>query len=279
MKITHVLFAAGLLSSQASSALTELEGPALDQWGTGASSVTLACASFSTTCSTGTSPVIGGDYEDNLFTSFSTSSVSTAQGSGMGTSQIVDTSGIDTIKLTGQAQGTAKTSGNVGGIGDGEAWGLIGYTYNGPGATISLDVNLSGTVSNPIGSGFSEIVASVYIIDPLDWEFTLGGFSTDASGYFGEGLFPIAEAFVSLEESGIDSDSIELMLETGDSFYVWAFMNVGAGAGGTSSSLNSLDMSFSDNSNLIANSSAVPLPAAAWLLFSGMFALLGFRKN
>ena len=270
--INAVLLFSGLFISQVSSAAL------VDQWGTGASSSVRTCASFSATCSTSTGPSTFGPYEDNLFSSASTSSATSTLGDGTGTSQIVNTSGINTIRLTGYGQGAAKNPG-PGGVGRGSSWGLLGYTYNGPGETLELDINLDGTISNPLNSGFNDISASVFIVDADEWEDNLGGFTTDASGFFGEGIFPIAELYLDLTATGSTDGSIFLGVSPGDSFYIWATMTVGGAAGGFSNSLSSLDMAFIDNSNLIANGTPVPVPAAAWLLLSGLIAVPRIRKS
>ncbi len=245
----------------------------MTEWGAGASSGTSTCASFSSTCSVGTGPSFSGDYVDNFHNLTADSSVSSSLGASEAHSQLTGTSGISTPHLTGQAVGGAN------GIARATAWGLEGYTYTGSGSTsVDLNISLSGTLSNPSGSAFTKIASTVHIIDAAEWEFNLSE-TTAPFGYFGEGLFPIESSTLSLTDTGSITDTISLTLNSGDSFYIWASLSVGAGKNGTAESLNSLSMSFSNNSGLVAASvGAVPVPAAVWLFGSGLLGLTGVAR-
>ena len=72
------------------------------------------------------------------------------------------------------------------------------------------------------------------------------------------------------------SGAVSFDVNPGDSFYVFANLATLAADGGTAVSMNSLTMSFVDESELVAASAAVvPLPAAIWLFGAGLIALIG----
>ncbi len=236
-------------------------------WGTGASSGTSTCASFSTTCSTGTSPRDFGPYIDNESGATASSSISDGRGAAEAHASFLGTSGIEMVHLRGQA------SSNTGGIAQASAWGLNTYTYTGADTNITLDIDLTGSLSNPADSAFTRIRADIYVIDPSNLD---GMPFTNISGFLGEGVFPIAETSVSIGGSGSDTGSLNLNLTDGAEFSIWAILFVGAGNGESVQAMNSLDLTFSNNAGLV---SAVPLPAAVWLFGSGLFGLIAVARR
>lgn len=242
-------------------------------WGTGAESYTSTCASFSATCSTGTSPSSFSPTVDNVSGATSSSSISDVRGASEAHATIINSSGIEMVHLAGQA--------GAGQIAQASAWGLNTYTYSGANTSITLDIDLTGSLSNA-GSAFTKISADIYIIDPND----IDSFpTTDLRGNFGEGIPPIAhtELEIIANTAGVVSitDSLNLSLANGDEFSIWALLYVGAGDNGQVQAMNSLDLSFSNNAGLtsVASVSAVPVPAAVWLFGSGLLGLVGVARR
>lgn len=262
-QIKTALFTACLIAPMSSMAAV---------WGTGASSNTSACASFSATCSTGTSGNFG-PYIDNVEGASTSSSISDSRGAAEAHATMINESGIEMIHLKGQA------ASNTDGIAKASSWGLNTYTYAGASTTITLDINLTGMLSNP-GSAFTNIEADVYIINPND---LFGMPFTNISAFFGEGVFPITQTSVSIGDALTTSatDSLSITLNDGDEFAVWALLYIGGGNGGQVQAMNSLDLTFSNNTGLSSPASVVPVPAAIWLFASGLLGLVGIarRKN
>lgn len=247
----------------------------LDQWGVGASSTTLACADFALPdCGVGTGPVDSGPDVDLINGLVADSEVVSPRGEGEGHARLSRAGSISTPELKAFGAGTAGGPGTAG-IGQGFAFGMEGYTYAGPGTTISLDIELSGIITNPNGRSFTSIDADVYILDPGDFAF--GGFGTlNLGGLLGEGIFPLDVVSLFLDNSGIDTASLQLDLEDGDQFYVYATLGASAANGAIADALGTLTMDFSDSSGLVAAS--VPLPPAAWLFVSAVVGMLGVRR-
>ena len=241
-------------------------------WGTGASSSTSACVATTSTCNVGTAGNFG-PYVDNVDTATASSSISDTRGAAEAHASLNNTSGIEMVRLRGQA------ASNTGGITHASAWGLNTYTYTGAGATVSLDINLTGAFSNPEGSSFTKLEADIYVIHPDDIS---GVPFTNLSGLFGEGIFPIAETSVSISDNvtTADSDSLSITLTNGDEFSIWAILFVDAADGAQVHSMNSLNMNFSDNTGLTsAGVSAVPVPAAVWLFGSGLLGMIAVARR
>ena len=245
----------------------------LDNWGTYADSGTLTCASFSETCSTGSSPSNFDPGEDNVMGSEANSSISDIRGSASSSATIeAVNSGLNSIVLRGQATGAAN------GIALTFAAGIDAYTYTGiDPITLVIDATLTGTISNPSGSGFNDISGFIALISPNQ----IDGFGTiNLSGFFGEGIFPIDSTYLNLDATGSDSAFVSIDLNQGDSFYLYSTLSVGGAAGGSSSSMNSLRYTFSSTDGLISSSSAVvPVPAAVWLFGSALLGLAGVRRK
>ena len=157
------------------------------------------------------------------------------------------------------------------------ARGVEAYTYLGT-TTRRLDLVtiLEGTATNPNNSSLTRVLADVYVMDadaaeamyPLTGDGILlqSGLATpfQSSIGIGPGAFPFVSGAVSFDVS------------PGDSFYVFANLATLAFDGGTAVSMNSLTMSFVDDSDLVAASAAVvPVPAAVWLFGAGLVTLIG----
>ena len=243
-------------SMQASAFTTSLP------WGTGASTTTLTCATFSANCGVGTGPIGSGPSVDNYQNEPAFSDVSDARGNATAYSFFSDSNGLAAIHLKGQANGTT-------GIAEATATGLNSYTYSGSSSTIkTLNIALSGTITDPNNNAFTELTASVYIFDS---QFLLPE-TVFLSGYLGEGLFPSAEAHLSIGGSDPANTSIDIDIDPNETFTIWAILNTNAGPGASVQAMNSLELSFSDNSGLssAAPVSAVPVPAAAWLFMTAI---------
>jgi hypothetical protein len=244
--------------------------PALDQWGTGASTSTSTCANFSLTCGVGTGPLGFGNQVDNFRILAADSTVNDVRGAAEAHAVITGVTGLNLSRLTGQAGGPQ--------IASGSSWGLDAYLYTGAATTRTLSVTLTGTVTNPGNSPFTGISASVYVLDPGEVE-NLGGGFTNFAGIFNEGLFPTQRVDLHIKPAGhLNTGSIVLDLNSGDSFYLWATMSTASGLGGTAISMNSLSLSFDDNTGLRSASagqiSPVPEPSA-WLMLLAGLATLG----
>ncbi len=248
---------------------------ALDNWGTYSSASTSTCASFSDTCSVGTGPSDFAFGGDNVMGSESSVSINDGRGSSFASATVdAVTNELNTTVLRGQA------SGNANGIATAFAAGIDGYTYTGADPiTLVITATLTGTISNPSNSSFNDIDGFIALID----EFQLDGMGTiNLSGFFGEGIFPIDQANLSLDASGSDSAFVSIDLQQGDTFYLYSTLSVGGANGGNSSSMNSLRYDFSSTDNLVSSSIAaapVPVPAAAWLMGSALLGLFGASRT
>jgi len=243
--------------------------PALDQWGTGASTSTLTCANFSLTCGVGTTPAGFGAEVDNFRILTADSTINDIRGAAEAHAAITGITGLNLPHLTGQSGGPQ--------LAFSSSWGLDAYFYTGVATTRTLSVTLTGTVANPGNSPFTGISASVYVLDPAEVE-NLGGGFTRFAGYFGEGLFPTQRVDLYIEPDGqLDTGSIVLNLNPGDSFYLWATLSTSSGLGGTAISMNSLSLSVDDNFGLRSASAGqippIPEPASWLMLLAGLGAL------
>ena len=159
--------------------------------------------------------------------------------------------------------------------------GAQGFTYSGlSNKTIDLnlilDIDLDRTASASAVAEADTIVG-VFFTDQLE-------FYTDYSTVKNEAAPPgsfrdesILQARIGQNQS-VDNlmltDSLELFLQPGDQFVVWAGLTTKTTLGGIADAFSTFTLSFSDNAGLTAvglpEISEVPLPAGVWLFLTGV---------
>lgn len=170
------------------------------------------------------------------------------------------------------------------------AFALQGYTYNGPGETLTLNINLNGVINDPeMDASDTNVSLDVvlYQTNPFIF-FTSHRPTLEAEA----GAKPLkqpnnSEASLRLQLDWTNptsaSGSISLNVATGDEFYLYALLGANSKSGTNSTSADAFNtgtMSFLGNPNLVA-AGVVPVPAAMWLFGSGLIGLVGIarRKN
>lgn len=218
------------------------------------------------------------------------SSISGVQGSGSANATFVSLgAGLSTFKLTGTATGSVTGDNGNGGFANVAARAVDGYTYNGAGPlALTLTLDLTGSLSWPTSgadSNLDGIFAEMHVFtNPFDISFINDSLSfgeVDLSGCFGECFTPEDSAYASIinpTANGSASDTIDLLLNPGDSFYLYGSLGMGGAGGGTASSLNSFDVVFSSTQGL-TSTSAIPVPAAAWLFGSALLGMFAAIRN
>lgn len=238
------------------------------QWGTGAQSGTMKCADFSPNCGVGVYPPGSqGPDVDNFQGLTGASAASDGFGAAAAHAALNSVGGLDMPHLYGQSFAA------TGGVVFGTSWALDHYTYTGPSTTKHLTVSLAGTVTAPNTPSFNEINASVYVFDAAQIQGQFG--FTDYRGYFGEVIQDYQQSTLSLAPGQTsDSGTIDINLDNGGAFYIFAYLGTSAGNGGSASAMNSLDLAFDSNAGLSAVS-MVPEPSAWAMLLAGL-GVLGF---
>ncbi len=225
-----------------------LAGPAtlaVESWGTKAEAFSLNCTSAD--CSGG--GVSGGasmfpPAVVNFQGTPATNGVSGDLGDATVTASFETAApGLASMKQTGQA------TGGINGIASAEGNTLDYVTYSGPPATVTVNVDLTGTHSGPLSgadNGLDGISGVVYVftatsaIDSIDAEM-----SSEPNCLF-ECYVPDDSASVSIQDgSAPDSATITLNLDDGDGFYIWGRLNLTGAGGGSATSLDSFTYSFS----------------------------------
>ncbi|MFK8015401.1 MAG: thrombospondin type 3 repeat-containing protein [Gammaproteobacteria bacterium] len=223
---------------------------AAESWGTKAEAFNLNCTS--TDCSGG--GVSGGDsiFEPDVVNFQGSPATNNVDGS-LGTATVTasfeaDGSGLATMRQTGEATGA------INGIAFSEGNTLDFVTYNGPPATVTISIDLTGTHTGPTSgadnsldgiNGVVHVFRDQNAIDSIDSEM-----STDLSCLF-ECYVPDETSNVTVEDGNLaDSDTIVLDLADGDTFYIYGRLNLTGAGGGVASSLNSFTYSFSPSAGL-----------------------------
>lgn len=294
--IAGTLATIGLLCSiQASAAVT------LTQWGATARTDSADCTGF--VCdilnlALETGEEAGGSQQTTATIGSATDgSDVNLQGRGTaGASVEIPASGLNLPVLRARAE-----SNSIDGWVGGSALGIQGYQFTGANPTlVSLDVNLTGSVVNPSGSSVTGLEANVWILKPtvpftfpaepvsvvdlvaqiivdsilaMEFEPFIASLSWDA----------VTTGTGAIDRSTLTTDpadQLNFTLDNGDEFYLLAGLSAGAvGAGASALSWSTLTMEF--DTNELQAASAVPLPAAVWLLGSGLIGLIavGGRKR
>lgn len=209
----------------------------------------------------------GGEFSTSAFATLANN-----DGDGQATASLSGPSMLPVLGAEGFSGANSRT--------DASAVGMLGYTYTGQNRTsISLDIRLDGKSGGPpadpgwVNSNVAVVRGNVTY------------FSTHYATFIYEivpgtpGLSLMGESSMTLSTDGSldqQSDSIALVLEPGDVFFVWAGVNAGGIRGGYGDAFSTLSMSFSDPAGI---NTAVPVPAAIWLFGSGLVGLLGINRR
>ena len=248
---------------------------ALIHWGAEARTSVANCPSFCTDFSFG--PSLGGEN----VTISGTSSIADTRGSAMASAAL--SGGISTPVLKAQSEANSGFKGAFA-----TAFAVQGYTYNGVGEILTLDVSLDGLVNDPE-------------MDPTDTSVTLEVvlYQSDPFGFYMDrgtldfevGAVPLkqpdtSEASVKLQldhtNTMTDSGQINVDVSNGDEFYIWAYMRAISQSGSNATSADAFNtgtMDFQCARDLTPAASSVPLTAAAWLFGSGIIGLIGIARR
>ncbi|MEQ8497112.1 MAG: hypothetical protein RLW61_17675 [Gammaproteobacteria bacterium] len=282
--IAFALFAAcPLLLARSVDAATTLT-----EWGT------LATAS-SYTCS---SDFCGADTVPELLALTTTLAVDASDGGDNVTSAAVSLGGA--YPAPGFASGAATAAGGLGvpvlragaasdtsGWISGQALAVQAYEYTGPGETLSLTWNLTGSVNNPDADTLTGLVVFAGFfsqaelpafpeVDPSDPSATAFLLATLALVSPDDNFLEFTATNANVVESG----NISIDVTNGEEFYL--AMGLMAGAGGsnaTAESLSTLVADFDGAPLLTPAFTSVPLPGAAWLLGSALIGLMSVRAR
>lgn len=249
---------------------------ALVEWGARARTSVADCPSFCTNFNIG--PSLGGVNTPST----GISAVNENRGSARSSAALAG--GFSTPVLKAESFADPSFNGAFG-----TSFGVQGYTYNGPGETLVLDVNLDGLVNDPeLDPGDTDVLLNVVLYSTTNFvffsdrptlEFEFGATPLTQSASVGGGE---ASVFLRLDHTNPFSDSAQLSIDvaTGQEFYLWALLRSEAESGNSATSadaFNTATMSFLGSPNLVPAS--VPIPAAAWLFASGILALVGFARR
>ena len=192
---------------------------ALIHWGAQAGTSVADCPSFCTNFTFG--PTLGGENVANT----GISSVSESRGNARASASL--TGGLSTPLLKAESAANPRFKGAFA-----TAFGVQGYTYNGTGEMLSLDIALDGLVTDPEMEPFDTRVyleVVLYASDPF------GFFSDRGTLDFEVGANPLsqpdsseASVFLQLDHTNTTNDSGQISIDvtTGDEFYIWAFLTI-----------------------------------------------------
>ena len=173
-----------------------------------------------------------------------------------------------------------EASADVGRGGEASAMGVQGFTYSGAASTtLTLNMNLHGSVgvgdSNFYQRNVLEAGVAVFVGSQINF---YGGFGTMVY----ENILPptdVTQMFISSGTNQNVFDSISFDIDPGQDFFVLGYMNASS-KNGYADAWNTLTMSFEDDTGLTAvETSAVPVPAAAWLFASGLLGMVGVARR
>lgn len=168
-----------------------------------------------------------------------------------------------------------------------EAAGMRKYAYSGATSNFTLDLTLDGDVIDPTtppDSPDASLVANLVVVQAseLDFSADYGTFAFEVVAldpaatlldettinFFSLGLFDTGPQSV--------TQSVSFTLNDGDEIFVWANLVASGTRGGAADAFNTASLAFSTGN--VAGLTAVPLPAGAWLLLSGM-AIIATRRS
>lgn len=182
--------------------------------------------------------------------------------------------------------------------------GVQSYTNLGPSRTILLDLSLSANVIPGTG-GTTNAVANVAVFSLASLDTWYRGLGTqlegDKSSLFGyDSLDPNDaagdDARTRLSVSGVNGyatpviDTISFFVEQGQSFLVWAGLEVDARNGGLADASSTLNLNLLESDGTPVDISSldvaslgsvgvVPLPAGVWLFLSGIGLVAGLSRR
>ncbi len=253
-------------------AATNVEA-ALVSWGAQAGTSVANCPSFCTSFNFG--PTVGGM---NFFDSGLSSVV---EPRGNADARATLSGGFSTPVLKARSAADAGFRGAFG-----TAFAVQGYTYNGAGETLTLDVDLDGLVTDPESDASdtsAELEVVLYASNPFDFisdrgtlDFELGATPLEHSGG-GPAAITLQLDFSNPSHA---QGQISIDVNPGDEFYLWAFLRAESQSGAAATSVEAFNtgtMNFLGNPNLVAAS--VPVPAALWLFGSGVVAMCSLRRR
>jgi len=169
------------------------------------------------------------------------------------------------------------------------AMGIQGYQYTGSNGTISLDSALTGSVVNTNESDVTGLSVGVWLMmDEPNVVFPAA--SSMADLLLQVAAMPVVDSFSweNLATGTVDrsttttdlNDQLQITLNNGDQFYVLAALTAAAdGTGSVADAFSTFEMNFSTTQLVPADLVTVPVPAAVWLLSSGLAGLIGVARR
>lgn len=164
------------------------------------------------------------------------------------------------------------------------AMGVQGYTYSGAAKTITLDLSLTATIDDG-SEGRAEAFAKIAVVfaDQLDFYTDFGTAVFEAAPTDSVQAISQTDLRITSSTNG-NSHSLSFDVMDGDEFLVWAGLEAKSWRGAEADAFSTLTMMFDDPTGLAAAGTppvvgAVPLPAGAWLFFTGIAALAGIARR
>ncbi|MAE65352.1 MAG: hypothetical protein CMJ18_13860 [Phycisphaeraceae bacterium] len=194
--------------------------------------------------------------------SFASTSIDNIDGTGEGFASLDGPTLLPLLGAEAFSNANAQVSTN--------AVGMRSYLYTGASeTTISLDLNLEGTVVDPSPND-GEVRASIAVIRLPDLDFSTDYATLVFEIVPSESVLGRTELFLP-DNAGLQSvpASIPFTLQPNDKIYVWAGIRARGTRGGSGDALNSLTAAFSDPTGLIP----LPEPGTATMLILAMASL------
>lgn len=241
-------------------------------YGVEASSYTASnCPSYCTTAGGGDfqSDISGGEFITSAY------SLETSYASGESQASLSGSTYLPTLRVRADA------SAGKGGFAN--AFGVQGFTYSGASSTtLTLNFNLHGSVGDGVsGYVYNTLRTDVAVVygSSLEWYPHFATLIYEIIPGNNMDLVDAQSLFISNGTDVNTSSSITFDLDPGTDFFVIASMEA-ASKNGFADAWNTLTMSFDNDTGLAAASvSSVPIPAAVWLLGSGLLGLLGIARR
>jgi len=169
-------------------------------------------------------------------------------------------------------------------VADANIWGVQGYLYTG---LSPFDLTITVSSHSVIGQGRSDFGASIF--DGNGYVFSYGDFELCPIYFLGHcsptdpnrNITPFDHVEGTLFSSGWQTLTLHHTVNSGDRFYVGAFLGVNACCGHTVDSSHTLSMAFNDFSQLesLAVPGVVPEPGSILLVLIGLGLVWRQRKT